>query len=182
MGASQGNAQRILTPQELKRILEAPDPESAGGRRDRAVLELLGGAGLKVQQLLPLRLADLDLQVSCILLPDDGCGGVRAVPFKAGTRAALLSYILDIRDRIQGPEALLFPARDQGPLTRQAVWKIVRKYAAAAGIGHPVSPEDLRASLAVSLLMQGADPSGVRQMLGIGAPAMRRYRRILQET
>ena len=65
------NEQRALTREELDRILDAPDPQTRAGIRDRAILELLGGAGLKVQELVPLRVENIDLQISCVLLPEN---------------------------------------------------------------------------------------------------------------
>ena len=162
----------ILTKEERLRILDAPDRQSRGGIRDRAILELLGGAGLKVRELAALRIENIDLQISCILLPE---GAVRMIPFGSRTRESLLNYLYDVRGEIQGPGSLLFPGRAGGQLTRQAVWKIVRKYAQSAGIERAVSPEDLRTSLAVSLLRSGTDPAAVRSLLGINRASMQKY-------
>ena len=169
---------RLLTEEQLERILQAPDPETHAGLRDRAVLEILGGAGLKVQELIPLRIENIDLQISCILLGEQKG---RMIPFGKRTRECLLKYLYDIRGEVEGPSSLLFPGRGGKMLTRQAVWKIVRKYAAAAEICHPVSPEDLRTSMAVSLLRRGADSSGVQAILGINTASMNKYLQFLQK-
>lgn len=176
MEKGQDSAPRLLSEEEIERMLGLPDLDTVAGLRDRAVLELLCGTGLKVRELTGLRLENLDLQISCLLLSEGTGGeGVRMVPFGKRTRTILLRYVYAVRRDSEGPSSLVFPGRDKKELSRQAVWKTVRKYAAAAGIGHPVSPEDLRASLAVSLLRAGADPAGVRQMLGIREAALKRY-------
>ena len=130
----------ILTKEERLRILDAPDRHSHAGIRDRAILELLGGAGLKVRELAALRIENIDLQISCILLPG---GAQRMIPFGSRTRESLMNYLYDVRGEVEGPGSLLFPGRGGEQLTRQAVWKIVRKYALSAGIGRGVSPEFL---------------------------------------
>lgn len=170
----QGTPPNILTEEELVRILEYPDPKTRAGLRDRAVLELLGGAGLKVQELIELRLENVDLQISCILLSGKPH---RMIPFGKRTRESLLCYIYEMRSQMDGPASLLFPGRGGKMLTRQAVWKIVKKYAQASGAGDWVSPEDLRTSLAVSLLRRGGDPSGVQAILGVQDAAMNKYLR-----
>ena len=173
-------AARILKQSEIEEILSRPDQKTQSGIRDLAILELLAGAGLKVQEVLALRPEDLDLQISCVLLTRDGAQDdekVRMVPFGKRTRKALFNYLYLIRGSLTGPDDLLFPGRDGKMLSRQAVWKIVKKYAAAAGIQSPVSPEDLRTALAVSLLNQGLEPEGVQEILGIRAAAMRKYLR-----
>ena len=178
---------RILPEEELNRILIQPDLSTHIGLRDRAMLELLGGAGLKVQELQPLCVKNIDLQISIVILfeksarQDRDGAYIRKIPFGTRTRTALLEYLFDVREQITDPDALLFPGREGGMLSRQAVWKVVKKYAQMAGIDHPVSPEDLRASLAVKLLRQGADPEVVQDLLGIGVAAMKKYLNSNQE-
>lgn len=179
MDEIRGTPPRILTEEELVRILECPDTNTRAGLRDRAILELLGGAGLKVQELAELRLENVDLQISCILLSGQPN---RMIPFGKRTRESLLCYIYDMRGQMDGPSALLFPGRGGKKLTRQAVWKIVKKYAQASGAGDWVSPEDLRTSLAVSLLRRGGDPSGVQAILGIQDAAMNKYLRAIPDS
>ena len=172
MNESQRGSEMILTKEERLRILDAPDRHSHAGIRDRAILELLGGAGLKVRELAALRIENIDLQISCILLPG---GAQRMIPFGSRTRESLMNYLYDVRGEVEGPGSLLFPGRGGEQLTRQAVWKIVRKYALSAGIGRGVSPEDLRTSLAVSLLRGGTDPAAVQSLLGIRRASMQKY-------
>ena len=179
MDEIRGTPPRILTEEELVLILECPDTNTRAGLRDRAILELLGGAGLKVQELAELRLENVDLQISCILLSGQPH---RMIPFGKRTRESLLCYIYDMRGQMDGPSALLFPGRGGKKLTRQAVWKIVKKYAQASGAGDWVSPEDLRTALAVSLLRRGGDPSGGQAILGIQDAAMNKYMRAIPDS
>lgn len=169
-----GETPAVLTGEEMLRILDAPDPDTQSGLRDRAILELLGGVGLKVRELVTLRIENIDLQISCVLLPDRPD---QMVPFGSRTRELLMRYLYRIREEVKGPTSLLFPGRGGGMLTRQAVWKIVKKYADAAGVGSSVSPEDLRTGLAVSLLQRGVEPASVQSLLGICGPAMKKYLR-----
>ena len=177
MEEARGSVPNILTEEELLRILGCPDQQTRAGLRDRAILELLGGVGLKVRELLPLRLENLDLQISCVLLSEKD-QSVRMIPFGKRTRDCLLQYLYAVRREVDGPSSLLFPGRDGQILTRQAVWKVVKKYAQAAGVGGWVSPEDLRKALAVSLLRRGTDASSVQEILGIRDAAMIRYLRM----
>lgn len=181
MQNKENSSLRILSEDELNRMIALPDRKTHIGLRDRAMLELLVGAGLKVQELLSLCPGDINLQISCIILPKD-CDqqdrpgkSIRMIPFGMRTRTAILEYLYDIRAQIAGPDALLFSGRGGRMLTRQAVWKVVKKYAVLSGIDHPVSPEDLRASFAVLLLEQGADPAAVQDLLGISTAAMKKY-------
>ena len=175
MDEIRSNLPNRLTEQELGRILAAPDCSTPAGLRDRAILELLGGAGLKVQDLLPLRVENLDLQISCVFLPQIP---ERVIPFGKRTRDSLMEYLLEMRKEIEDPSCLLFPGKGGKMLTRQAVWKIVKKYAQAAGVGEWVSPEDLRTSLALSLLRRGTDVHSVQSILGIKNAAMKKYLRM----
>ena len=168
--------EQLLTHEEVGRFLDLPDAGTCIGRRDRALLSLLCDAGLKTQELLALRLENLDLQISCVLLPGQKNGkGIRMIPFGERTRSALFDYLYDIRGRAEGPLTRVFTGRNNEVLSRQAVWKLVRKYGKAAGLGENLSPEDLRASFAVGLLLKGAEPASVSRMLGIGTAAVKKY-------
>ena len=155
---------------KISDILNIPDQSDWPGIRDKALLELLYGSGLKTSQIISLRVKDIDLQVSCIIMEDAG-GGERIVPFGDRARKALLRYLSAMRSRFSGPDQILFVSREGEALTRQSIWKIVRKYARAAGIGKNVSPALLRSSLAAHLLEYGADPESVQDILGHKAAA-----------
>ena len=91
-----GEAPSILTGEEVLRILDAPDLHTNAGLRDRAILELLGGVGLKVRELVTLRLENIDLQISCVILPGRPD---RMIPFGSRTRECLLRYLYEIVPR-----------------------------------------------------------------------------------
>lgn len=168
--------EQLLTQDMIRRIPDLPDAGTSAGKRDRALLCLLCDAGLKTQELLALKLENLDLQISCVLLPGPEEGDqVRMIPFGERTRNALLDYLYDIRGRAEGPATRLFKGRNDGMLSRQAVWKLVRKYGKAAGAGEGLSPEDLRASFAVSVLQRGGEPASLSRMMGIGTAAVKKY-------
>lgn len=180
--ADMDKTERLLIQEQIGSIPDLPDPGTPAGRRDRALLSLLCDAGLKTQELLALRLENLDLQIGCVLLPGQKPGEeIRMIPFGQRTRSALLAYLYDIRSRAEGPSTRLFTGRNNAMLSRQAVWKLVRKYGKAAGAGDSLSPEDLRASFAVSVLCRGAEPASVSRMLGIGAPAVKKYVLLAEE-
>ena len=166
---------RVLSLEEISAILGDPDPSDWPGARDKALLELLYGSGLKTSQILSLRVKDIDLQVSCVIMPGPG-GQERIVPFGDRARKALLRYISMMRNRFTGPDQILFISRDGEALSRQSIWKIVKKHAENAGIRKNVSPGLLRSSLAVHLLEYGADPESVRDIMGhTSAASTRRY-------
>ena len=166
---------RVLSLEEISAILNDPDPSDWQGARDKALLELLYGSGLKTSQIVSLRVKDIDLQVSCIIMPGPA-GQERIVPFGERARKALLRYISLMRMRFSGPDQILFISRDGEALSRQSIWKIVKKHAEAAGVKKNVSPGLLRSSLAVHLLEYGADPESVRDIMGhTSSASTRRY-------
>lgn len=166
---------RVLSLEEISAILSAPDLSDWIGVRDRALLELLYGSGLKTSQICSLRVKDIDLQVSCVIMPGPK-GQERIVPFGDRARKALLRYISVMRKRFSGPDQVLFISRDGEALSRQSIWKIVKKHAEKAGVKKNVSPGLLRSSLAAHLLEYGADPESVRDIMGHScAASTKRY-------
>ena len=170
---------RVLTLEELSRLFAAPDPRKWIGIRDRAMLELMYAAGLRAGEIPDLRISQVDLQISCVIRLSDE--GERLVPFGERARKALLNYRKASRKILQDGQGFLFVSRGGSSLTRQSVWKTVRKYGRLAGIEGPVSPGDLRSSLAVHLLENGADPDSVREILDCRTPeALARYRSLVR--
>ena len=171
---------KVLSPNEVVRLVEQAQGDAPRRLRDRALLELLYGSGLRVSELVGLRVADVDLgdrMVRCF-----GKGGKeRIVPFGQAAEAALRVYLaqgrpalMRARGRSKGAsrsaahteaDTLLLGHRGR-PLTRQACWKIIKGYARDAGIPRPVSPHVLRHSFATHLLGGGADLRVVQELLG----------------
>ncbi|MDO4285787.1 MAG: tyrosine-type recombinase/integrase [Eubacteriales bacterium] len=169
----EGQEMRVLSREELLKLMEQPSSGTWNGLRDRAILELLYAAGLKASELTALRIRDVDLQISCVVM-ETAQGTERVIPFGAGARKALMVYLRQVRARfltVSGEdspeeEAILF-VNDKGQaLSRQALWQLVRKYAVQAGLGDQISPTTLRHTLACHLLQNGADLESVQEILG----------------
>ena len=158
-----------LTEDEVVRLLDAPmavdTPES---RRDKAMLELLYATGMRVTELVSLKVADVNLSggfVRCI-----GKGNKeRLIPFHEQAIDALEFYIEEGRDSFLGrgrKEQALFLNRRGEQLTRQGFWLILKEYARKAGIANPVTPHTLRHSFATHMLRGGASLRQVQEFLG----------------
>jgi integrase/recombinase XerD len=137
------------------------------GNRDQAMLELMYAAGLRVSELVSLQTQQIDFQGNYLTVKGKG-SKVRAVPFGKWAREKLFDYTSQARRRLLKGRAspFLFAGRSGKPLTRQAFWKLIRRYALAAGIEKRVTPHTLRHSFATHLLEGGADLRSVQSMLG----------------
>ena len=158
---------QTLSVEDLKRLLNQPDQREALGRRDQAMLELLYATGLRVSELVSLQTQQIDFQGNYLTVKGKGAK-VRAVPFGQWAREKLLGYLRDVRPSLSRvrASAYLFLTRSGKPLTRQGCWKLIRRYALAAGIEKRVTPHTLRHSFATHLLEGGADLRAVQAMLG----------------
>jgi len=156
----------VLTVAEVDKLLSAPRLSAPTGYRDRAMLEVLYGAGLRVSELIQLDVGDVDPMgyVRCL-----GKGSKeRIVPLGRAALQAVARYVNTARPQLvrNRRETALFVNARGGRLTRQAVWKIMKKYAQQCGIRKPISPHTLRHSFATHLLQNGADLRAVQEMLG----------------
>lgn len=157
----------VLTPEEVERMISALDDAKDSWARDRAILEVLYGSGLRVSELteLPVRSIDLDDEVLLVF----GKGSKeRLVPLGGAARRALEVYLRQLRpalDRGAGRGRVFLNARGT-PLSRMSVWTIVKEAAERAGIAKRVSPHTLRHSFATHLLEGGADLTVVQELLG----------------
>ncbi|MGH7594442.1 MAG: site-specific tyrosine recombinase XerD [Gemmatimonadales bacterium] len=157
----------VLSVEEMSRLLDAPRVEEKLAWRDRALLELAYGAGLRVSELCDLALTDLLLADGLVRAFGKG-KKERLVPIGRTVVSALSVYLHTIRpvlDRGAGGGRLLLNARGE-PLSRVGAWGIVRKRARQAGIAKRVTPHTLRHSFATHLLEGGADLRAVQEMLG----------------
>jgi integrase/recombinase XerD len=155
-----------LTRAEAERIVTRPDA-TPRGLRDRAMLELLYGAGLRVSELVALRVSDIDLDEGLVRCTGKGAKQ-RVVPMGRRATEAIRIYISRGRPylgRLQRGDILFLNHRGQG-ITRQAVFQLVREHARAAGIPHTVTPHTLRHSFATHLIEGGCDLRSVQEMLG----------------
>ena len=156
-----------LSVDDVVRLLAQPD-RSAAGLRDRAVLETLYGAGLRVSELVGLDVDDVDVEEGSVRVLGKG-GKERDVPLGRYARDAITSYLTRVRPGLARPRsrsALFLNRRNGGRLTRQGVTGILQQHAAAAGIAKKVSPHTLRHSFATHLLEGGADVRVVQELLG----------------
>lgn len=157
----------VLSQEEVERLLATPPTSHPLGLRDKAMLELLYAAGLRVTEMVTLRLSDVDLEVGFVRCQGKG-GKDRVVPLGRNAQAAVRRYLETSRSHLQRgrSSSTLFLNRSGYPLTRQGVWKLLRAYATAAGIDRRVTPHTLRHSFATHLLERGADLRAVQVMLG----------------
>lgn len=155
---------RWLTEEETIRLLEAPRDDDLQGVRDRAILELLYSTGLRVGELLKLRLSDLNLEQRLIRVKGKG-GKERLVPFGEKALLALKDY-LSIREALGPKEDFVFLNRFGKRLSPRWVQKSLKLYALKGGIFKPVTPHLLRHTFATHLLDQGADLRAIQELLG----------------
>jgi integrase/recombinase XerD len=157
---------KVLSFEEIGRILEAPPRAGFRGLRDRAMLHVMYAAGLRVSELVGLTMADVDRKQGVVSALGKGSKR-RLVPLGEPALEALDAYL---RARSAHPKAratgALFLSPRGGPLTRQAVWKLLGAYARGAGVRKPSSPHKLRHSFATHLLEGGADLRSVQALLG----------------
>jgi len=160
----------FLTVAEVDLLLGAPDRRTDRGARDGTMLETLYATGLRVSELVKLRLPDINLEAGYLTTVGKG-GKQRLVPLGEVAVAALRSFVEGARPRFLRPGRgattdALFLTRLGRRMTRQGFWKILGAYARAAGIRKHISPHKLRHSFATHLMERGADLRAVQAMLG----------------
>jgi integrase/recombinase XerD len=164
----------VLSPQQAAALVETPDSDDPLALRDRAMLELLYAAGLRVSELIGVRLHELELERGVVRVTGKG-RKTRLVPLGDAARDAVMRYLslgrpeLIARATRNGlrrlPDTLFITARG-GPLTRQGFWKNLKRYALTINLPDATSPHKLRHSFATHLLDGGADLRSVQAMLG----------------
>ena len=155
----------VLTWEEMDNLLAQPDMHSKTGWRDRCLLELLYAAGLRVSEACGLNVPDLDLQRGLVRVYGKGAKE-RLVPVHDLMQRLLADYLHVWRPLFSPMGSQLFVNRLGHALTRQYVWKTVKKYALQAGIRRAISPHTFRHSFATHLLEGGADLRTVQMLLG----------------
>ena len=153
---------RFLTEEEMERLLFAPDIKTEHGVRDRAMLELMYAAGLRVSELCGLKVGDVDIDGALVTCHGKG-SKQRRIPIGKSAVHWLQRY-LAIRDRSGNNQPILFLNRGRG-LTRQLAWSIIKTHAASAQVPD-ISPHTLRHSFGTHLMQHGADSRSVQAMLG----------------
>lgn len=156
----------VLTLEEVRMLLSAPDPKTPRGLRDSAMLHTMYASGLRVSELCSLKMRDLDLTAGFLAVTGKG-DKRRLVPLGRWAADLIAEYLEKVRPLWEQPgKSEVFLTRRRAPMTRQGFWGLVKKYAAAAGIDKPLSPHKLRHSFATHLLEGGADLRSVQAMLG----------------
>src|ERR1700683_449621 len=160
-----------LTVEEIERLLALPDLSNPVGLRDRALFDVLYSAGLRVSELVGLKLGDIDFQVGCIRCIGKG-DKERLVPIGRKALESVEKYVREGRARllqhrrIQTPNTFIFVNRNGNRLTRVGVWRIMAAYGQMLGLRKKLTPHKLRHSFATHLLERGADLRSVQLMLG----------------
>jgi integrase/recombinase XerD len=156
-----------LTEAQVEALLAAPDVRTPLGLRERTMLELMYASGLRVSELVTLKLVELSMNDGVLRVTGKG-SKTRLVPFGEQARLWIERYLKDARGVIldgQVDDALFVTGRG-APMTRQMFWVIIKKHAAKAGIKGPLSPHTLRHAFATHLLNHGADLRVVQLLLG----------------
>lgn len=156
---------KVLTQKQISDLLAAPDPESRGGFRDRCILELLYAAGLRVSEICQISVLDIDLQRGIIHVFGKG-SKERLVPIHDNMQTLLRDYLASCRPCFKPQGNHVFVNRSGMALSRQYIWKLIKKYAQQADIPPDISPHTLRHSFATHLLEGGADLRVVQILLG----------------
>ena len=157
----------VLTVDEIERLLAAPTLDDPLAFRDRAMLELAYGAGLRVSEWITIGVRDVLLEDKLVRVFGKG-SKERLVPIGRTAIGAVATYLREQRPRLErgGGKGVLFLNARGEPLSRMGAWKILRRYVERAGITKEVSPHTLRHSFATHLLEGGADLRAVQEMLG----------------
>ena len=156
----------ILTMDEVIRLLEQPSGNSHKEIRDKAMLQLLYATGMRVPELITLKVSDVNLPMSFIICRD--AHKERVIPFGKAAKEALVRYLTEAREQMIEDKSsdILFCNFSGAPMSRQGFWKLIKFYAKKAGITADITPHTLRHSFAAHLVENGADLRSVQEMLG----------------
>ncbi len=156
----------IMTMDEVVRLLEQPAGSTPKEVRDKAMLELLYATGIRVTELVTLKVTDLNMPMNYIVCRDRS--KERVIPFGTAAREALARYLSGARESMLADQSedILFVNCSGEPMSRQGFWKLIKFYAKKAGITADITPRTLRHSFAAHLVENGADLRSVQEMLG----------------
>jgi integrase/recombinase XerD len=157
----------VFSEKEVARLLDQPDPRTPVGLRDKTMLELLYATGLRVSEMVSIRLDQVNLEVGCVKVLGKG-DKERIVPFGETAQTFLRGYLGGGRERLlkgrRSPYVFVSPRREK--MTRQGFWKMIRRYGLIAGIRGNLTPHVIRHCFASHLLDRGADLRSVQALLG----------------
>lgn len=158
----------VLSKEEIEKILDDIDLSTAEGQRNRAIIELLYGSGLRVSELVNLKLSEIDFKNNILIVTGKG-NKQRLVPLGEIAKKQILLYTDNYRLHLEikkGNEDILFLNRRGSKLSRQMVFIIIKKQCEISGIHKVISPHTFRHSFATHLVQGGADLRVVQQLLG----------------
>lgn len=157
----------VLTVDEVSTLLDQPNLHEPNGCRDRAMIETLYASGLRVSELVSLRLGDVNMQVGFVRCFGKG-SKERIIPLGKVAVNYLSRYLIEARQGFvrMGSSEHLFLTNRGKKMSRVGFWKLIKKYAAQAGITKNITPHTLRHSFATHLLQGGADLRSIQEMLG----------------
>ena len=158
---------QVLTFNDVELLLEQPECSKIGGRRDKAMLEILYATGIRVSELVSLDINDINIKMGFLRCEGKG-SKERIIPLGSTAIKSLMEYLQHSRAVMQKhrEEKALFLNAQGKRLTRQGFWKILKKYSRKSGINGEITPHTLRHSFATHLLENGADLRSVQEMLG----------------
>ena len=156
----------ILTMGEVTALLDQANGDSPKEIRDKAMLELLYATGIRVTELISLKVSDVNLPMHFIMCRDPH--KERMIPFGTQAHDALARYLDGVREEMIEDKSseILFANCSGKPMSRQGFWKLIKFYAKKAGITADITPHTLRHSFAAHLVENGADLKSVQEMLG----------------
>lgn len=155
----------FLTPAEMEAMLQAPDLNTDTGIRDKALLECLYATGMRVSEIAGIKLADVNLENAYVRCKGKG-SKERIVPLGKKAIEACQDYLKTVRAQYKTVSENFFIGRQGKPMSRIAVWELIKKTAKAAGIEKNITPHTFRHSFATHLLEHGADLRIVQELLG----------------
>lgn len=157
----------VLSVKEVEQLLKAPNTRTKFGLRDKALIELMYAAGLRVSEVVSLNVSDINMDVGFLRCIGKG-SKERIVPIGKSAIFALKNYLKKTRAIFMKDLLVsnIFLTQKGGPFTRQGIWKLIKNYTRSAGIKKPITPHILRHSFATHLLSNGADLRVVQELLG----------------
>lgn len=161
----------ILSAAEVSTLLSSPDCKTDKGIRDKAMLEVMYATGVRVSELLSMKIYDVNLEIGYIII-NKASAKERVVPLYPLAVECLSNYINNVRATLLSKSEqsdILFLNTSGAEMTRQGFWKIIKSYAKSSDISHEITPKILRHSFATHLLENGADIHLIKDMLGHSA-------------
>lgn len=159
-------ATEIMSAEDVDLLLQQPDVTTDKGIRDEAMLQLIYATGIRVSELVGLKVSDVNMEMGYIT--SNVRGRTRTIPINYGAKECLEKYLNGVRGRMLKGRTndSLFTNCQGNPMSRQGFWKVLKGYVSQAGIKADITPHTLRHSFAFHMLQNGADLKDVQQLLG----------------